>query len=91
MLARAMVFRPKIYLLDEPTSAMDRQMEDSVLNTLITQLTDCTLVIVTHKPSLVALCDRVLVLSQGRIVGDRSVKAYFQAIQKAEKVHGKNR
>ena len=91
MLPRAMVFRPKIYLLDEPTSAMDRQMEDSVLNTLITQLTDCTLVIVTHKPSLVALCDRVLVLSQGRIVGDRSVKAYFQAIQKAEKVHGKNR
>ena len=89
MLARAMVFRPKIYLLDEPTSAMDRQMEDSVLNTLITQLTDCTLV--THKPSLVALCDRVLVLSQSRIVGDRSVKAYFQAIQKAEKVHGKNR
>ena len=74
ILARAIVFRPKVYLLDEPTSAMDRQMEDSVLDTLTTQLTDRTLVIVTHKPSLVAMCDRVLVLSQGRIVGDRSVK-----------------
>lgn len=91
MLARAMVFRPKVYLLDEPTSAMDRQMEDSVLDTLTTQLTDRTLVIVTHKPSLVAICDRVLVLSEGRIVGDRSVKAYFRAIQEAEKIHGKKR
>ncbi len=69
-LARALVGRPPILLLDEPTSAMDVQNESEVIARLKTELADRTVVIVTHRTSLLDLVDRVIVVDKGRIAAD---------------------
>tara|TARA_B110000008_G_scaffold126648_1_gene129234 strand:+ start:2896 stop:5019 length:2124 start_codon:yes stop_codon:yes gene_type:complete len=82
MLARALAFKPSLLLLDEPTSAMDGLTENHVIAHLSKQLTDQTLVIVTHKMPVVAMCDRVIVMDQGKIVGDGTKDAYFELLNK---------
>lgn len=70
-LARALIGRPPILLMDEPTSAMDVQNEAEVIERLKADLgPDRTVVIVTHRTSLLALVDRVIVIDQGRVVAD---------------------
>jgi ATP-binding cassette subfamily C protein LapB len=53
-----------------------------VIAHLSKQLTAQTLVIVTHKMPVVAMCDRVIVMDQGKIVGDGTKKAYFDLLNK---------
>ncbi len=82
MMARALAFKPALLLLDEPTSAMDGLTEANVIKRLSEQLDDRTLVIVTHKMPVVAMCDRVIVMDQGKIVGDGTKDAYFDLLKK---------
>lgn len=81
-LARALLFAPNIYFFDEPTSSMDIEMENLVMQNLLNHLTEQTMILVTHKPNLVNLCDRVLILDRGRIAADLTKEDYFEAIQK---------
>lgn len=69
-LARAMYGSPPIMVLDEPTSAIDTDTEAAVVNRLKEELSGRTLVLVTHRPSLLALVDRVILMSRGRVVVD---------------------
>ncbi|MXQ08008.1 type I secretion system permease/ATPase [Alphaproteobacteria bacterium GH1-50] len=69
-LARALLGRPPVLLLDEPTSAMDVMTEKAVIARLKEHLAGRTLIVVTHRPSLLELVDRVIVLGQGKIVAD---------------------
>lgn len=69
-LARALITRPRILLMDEPTSAMDMQSEAMFTNRLETIVKDRTVIIVTHRPSLLKVVDRVVVLDQQRLVAD---------------------
>lgn len=69
-LARALIDAPPILLLDEPTSAMDVQTEAGVIARMRSELADTTLILITHKPSLLDLVDRVIVVDQGRVVLD---------------------
>jgi ATP-binding cassette, subfamily C, bacterial LapB len=69
-LARALLGRPPIMLMDEPTSSMDVQNEGAVIARLKTELADRTVVIVTHRTSLLELVDRVIVIDQGKVVAD---------------------
>ena len=82
MMARALAFKPALLLFDEPTSAMDGLTESNVIKHLSEHLDDRTLVIVTHKMPVVAMCDRVIVMDQGRIVGDGTKDAYFELLKK---------
>lgn len=66
-LARALVGRPPIMLLDEPTSSMDVQNEAAVLKRLKTELADRTVIVITHRTSLLDLVDRVIVIEDGRV------------------------
>lgn len=69
-LARALVGRPPILLLDEPTSATDMHSEAALMARLKAETAGRTLVIVTHRTALLELVDRVIVIDQGRIVAD---------------------
>lgn len=69
-LARALVGAPPMLLLDEPTSAMDVQKEAEVINNIKTQMQDSTMVIITHRTSLLDLVDRVIVIGDGKIQAD---------------------
>ncbi len=69
-LARALIDTPAVLLLDEPTSAMDVQAEAGVIARLKAGLGDTTLIIITHRPSLLELVDRVIIIDQGGIVLD---------------------
>ena len=81
-MARALVFKPEVYLFDEPTSAMDGLTEGEVIASLSSNLAEKTLVVVTHKMPVVAMCDRVLAMDNGRIIGDGSKDAYFELLEK---------
>ncbi|WP_199775487.1 type I secretion system permease/ATPase [Microbulbifer pacificus] len=69
-LARSLLARPNLLLLDEPTSAMDMQTEREFLSSLKRTTDGHTLVIVTHRPSILELVDRVLVVENGEIAMD---------------------
>ncbi|MCR9142841.1 MAG: ABC transporter ATP-binding protein [bacterium] len=66
-LARAAVTQPKILFADEPTGNLDSANGDIVMDMLLQQNRDCTLVLVTHNPQLAALADREIRLKDGRI------------------------
>jgi len=69
-LARAMLHDPNLLVLDEPTSSMDTATEKSVIGRLKAWAGGRTLVMVTHRNTLLELADRVLVMDQGAVVAD---------------------
>lgn len=69
-LARAFVRDPSIVLLDEPTSAMDQGTEELIKRRLAHGLASKTLVLITHRPSLLSLVDRLIVLDRGKVIAD---------------------
>ncbi len=82
-LARALIGRPPVLLLDEPTSAMDVKTEAEVIRRLKQNTQDTTLVIVTHRTSLLELVDRVIVIEGGRITVDGPKSILAQHARKA--------
>ncbi len=86
-LARVMLSEPKWLLLDEPTSAMDDGMQAQVAQALSQLPADQGFVIATHKPSLLSICDRVIVLEGGRIAIDQSAKDFINRAQQAHTEH----
>ena len=69
-IARALVMRPRLHLADEPTGNLDTASGRQVLD-LLDRLHDggLTLVVVTHDPGVARRAERVLVLTDGRVVG----------------------
>ncbi|MBU1237374.1 MAG: type I secretion system permease/ATPase [Gammaproteobacteria bacterium] len=80
-IARAMLLDPPILILDEPTSAMDFTSEAQFKDRLRRLVVDKTVVIVTHRTSLIDLADRVLVIDNGRIVADGPRDKVVEALQ----------
>ncbi|MBH8579564.1 type I secretion system permease/ATPase [Halomonas pacifica] len=69
-IARAVVNDPQILLLDEPTSAMDHASEEAFKKRLAEYAEAKTLVVVTHRTSLLALVERIVVIDAGKVVAD---------------------
>lgn len=71
MLTRTLLARPKIWLLDEPTGAMDSVTESRIVN-LLREITaeGATLIAATHKTALLPLFDRLIVLQGGHVLLD---------------------
>ena len=69
-LARALAGRPEILVFDEPTAAMDNQTEAQLIERLEREVAGRTLVVVTHRPSLLRLVQRIIVMDRGRITMD---------------------
>jgi ATP-binding cassette subfamily C protein LapB len=90
-LARALVGEPPVLLLDEPTSAMDVQNEAKVIASLKAEEHGRTLIVITHRTSLLDLVDRVIVIDDGKVVldGPKAMLARKTAgMQKASHVTG---
>jgi ATP-binding cassette, subfamily B, bacterial len=68
-LARALLRRPRLLLLDDATSAVDPRVEQAILASLRGS-TEATTLVVAHRVSTIALADRVLLLDDGRITAD---------------------
>lgn len=83
-LTRCLLTRPRVLLMDEPTSSMDAQSEILFLRQLKEAVGDCTLVVVTHRPAALELVDRVVVLDSGRIVMDGPKPQVLAALQGAK-------
>lgn len=69
-LARAILSNPNILVLDEPTNMMDELSENQFKKKLIEIIKDKTVIIITHKPSLLSLVDRLIVIEDGKIIAD---------------------
>ena len=69
-LTRSLITRPKVLLMDEPTSSMDAQSELAFLRQLREAVGDCTLVMVTHRPAVLELVQRIVVVDAGKVVMD---------------------
>lgn len=68
-IARALAARPDVLVLDEPTSALDPGNEQLIRATLKELRDTMTIVVVAHRPSTLDICDRILVLADGRMAG----------------------
>jgi len=71
-IARAILLDSPIVILDEPTSAMDNATEQKIINNLKDYLDGKTLVLVTHKSSLLKLVDRMILFEDGKKMLDDS-------------------
>jgi len=69
-LARAILARPPLLILDDPLSALDVRTEEKVTAALRQALAGTTALLVAHRPSTVLLADRVALLAGGRIVAE---------------------
>src|SRR6266566_7845832 len=69
-LARAILARPPLLVLDDPLSALDVRTEEKVTAALRRALAGTTALLVAHRPSTVLLADRVALLADGRIVAE---------------------
>ncbi len=80
-LARALVRDPEVLILDEPTSNMDTDAELQLQKRLHSIVKDKTLVLITHRLSMLRLVDRVVVIDNGKVSIDGPRDSVLQALQ----------
>lgn len=83
-IARALISDPSLYIFDEPTNSMDNTSEARFLERVKPVVDGKTLLLVTHKMSLLALVDRVIVLDRGQIVADGAKDSVIEALKKGQ-------
>ena len=69
-IARALAGRPPIVVMDEPSSAMDAQTEGGLIQRLQEELKGRTLILITHRPPLLQLVQRIILMDRGKIISD---------------------
>ena len=80
-IARALIAKPNILLLDEPTSAMDHSSEDNVKKRLAAAATGKTIVLITHRSTMFDLANRIIVVDTGRVVADGPKDQVIEALR----------
>lgn len=79
-LARALLTDPKILILDEPTNSMDGQTEEAFKRRMKEIVKDKTLILVTHRPSVLSLVDRLIVMDDGKVIADGSKEEVLKVL-----------
>ncbi|GAA0732360.1 ATP-binding cassette domain-containing protein [Sphingomonas japonica] len=81
-ITRMLIAQPSLWLLDEPSSNLDQNTETSVMRAVMDRIDEGhTLVLVTHKMSLLSMVDRVIVMGNGRITLDGPTREVIARLQ----------
>ena len=80
-LARALLLKPHIMVCDEPTNAMDIQAEEAFKKYITEETKNRTLILITHKPGLLPMVDRLILLDQGRLLMDGPRDKVLESLQ----------
>jgi ATP-binding cassette, subfamily C, bacterial LapB len=83
-LARAIILDPPLLVLDEPTSSMDNRTEQRIKDRLQKILEGKSLLLITHRASMLQLVDRIIVLDNGHIVADGSRESVLEALRSGQ-------
>ena len=83
-LARALLLDPPILLLDEPTSSMDNTGEERLKQRLSAVIGTKTLLLVTHRASMLSLVDRLIIVDRGQIIADGPKGSVMEALKKGQ-------
>ena len=65
-IARALIKKPKILILDDSLSAVDTETEDNIFKNILNGINDCTKIIISHRISTVKKCDKIIVINNGK-------------------------
>ncbi|MDB2703498.1 type I secretion system permease/ATPase [Methylophilaceae bacterium] len=82
-IARALIGQSPILLLDEPTSALDKTNENLLKNNLLKSTSNKTLLLITHRTSMLDIVDRIIVVEGGRVVADGPKKDIINSLTKS--------
>lgn len=80
-IARTLLLDPGVLILDEPSSFLDIRTERELRRKLVQQMIDKTLILITHRASLLAMVNRLIVLSRGQIRADGPRDSILQALK----------
>lgn len=83
-IARAVLMDPPILVFDEPTNSMDNNTETTIKDKLAPYLENKTFVLMTHRPSLLSLVSRVIIMDNGKIIADGSRDSVLKALQEGK-------
>ncbi len=83
-IARALLFNPPILILDEPTASMDNTTESRMKRRLIEGVKDKTLILITHKASMLDMVDRIIVMDNGRLIADGPKAQVHEALRQGK-------
>jgi ATP-binding cassette subfamily C protein LapB len=84
VIARAMLLDPPVLVLDEPTSNMDNRTEVRLKQKLSDVIQDKTLILITHRASLLEMVDRLIVIDNGAIVADGPKASVLEALKRGQ-------
>jgi putative ABC transport system ATP-binding protein len=75
-IARALISHPQIVLADEPTAALDKQLDRDVVNIMqkLAKEQGCTILMVTHDNRILDIADHIIYMEDGRLVDNPDVK-----------------
>lgn len=78
--ARALLLNPPIYLFDEPTNMMDNRTEETFKSNMEKMLVNKTLILITHKGTMLSLVNRVIIMDEGKMVADGPRDSVLEAL-----------
>ncbi|MGD8515106.1 MAG: type I secretion system permease/ATPase [Thioalkalispiraceae bacterium] len=84
VVARSLLFDPPIMLMDEPTNSMDNSTEERLKKKLEPVLKDKTVLLVSHRASLLDLVDRIIIIDHGRIIADGPKEKVREALRQGK-------
>jgi len=81
VIARALLLKPPVLIMDEPSNSMDNNTEAELKANLVKEIGDRTLILITHRASLLSLVNRLVVLDNGEIIADGEKEQVLEALK----------